>query len=144
LQRPTIFDLSRDVHAYDSNEIQVDALGDVIEDTMEKCEELDSDEGKKVRGQYELLKQVMYLLRRSGIRSSSKTNVFKAARPSTAKSKGSPGPTSGSASLLAPSVASSGDALCISVISQSINFRDQPFILSVEHNHWNETKCGIV
>jgi hypothetical protein len=50
-------DLSPDVHAYDQNEIEINGLGDAIEDTFEKAEELDNDAEKKIRRQYELLKQ---------------------------------------------------------------------------------------
>jgi len=50
-------DLSADVHAYDENEIEINGLGDAIEDTFEKAEEMDNDDEKKIRRQYELLKQ---------------------------------------------------------------------------------------
>jgi hypothetical protein len=49
--------LSADIHAYDSNEIEINGLRDAIEDTFEKAEEMDNDDEKKIRRQYELLKQ---------------------------------------------------------------------------------------
>ena len=49
--------LSPDVTAFDANNFPVGALGEAIEDVMEKCDELENDEEKKMLRWYELLKQ---------------------------------------------------------------------------------------
>jgi hypothetical protein len=49
--------LSPDITAFDANNFPVGALGEGIEDVMDKCEEMENDEEKKMLRWYELLKQ---------------------------------------------------------------------------------------
>lgn len=49
-------DLVSNLTAYDKNQIKIQALGDAIEDVIDKTKELDRDDEKKFMRQYELLK----------------------------------------------------------------------------------------
>lgn len=49
-------DLSSNITAYDKNQLKIQALGDAMEDVMDKTKELDQDDEKKLMRQYELLK----------------------------------------------------------------------------------------
>lgn len=49
--------LSGDISAYDKNDMKIGALGNAMEDIVEKTDELDNDEEKKMLRQYEMLKQ---------------------------------------------------------------------------------------
>ena len=49
-------DLSGDISAYDKEGLQIQALGDAMEDIITKTDELDTDDEKKYLRQYELLK----------------------------------------------------------------------------------------
>ena len=49
--------LSGDISAYNENDILMTSLGDALEDVIDKADELDEDEEKKLLRQYELLKQ---------------------------------------------------------------------------------------
>lgn len=49
--------LSGDISAYNENDILMTTLGDALEDVIDKTDELDEDEEKKLLRQYELLKQ---------------------------------------------------------------------------------------
>ncbi len=50
------FDLTPDIIAFDKNGLKIQALGDSMEDVIQKTNELDQDEEKKQLRQYELLK----------------------------------------------------------------------------------------
>jgi hypothetical protein len=50
------FNLSPDIVAFDENQIKISALGNALEDIIEKTYELENDEEKKLLRQYELLK----------------------------------------------------------------------------------------
>jgi len=49
--------LSGDISAYDKNDMKIGALGNAMEDIIDKTDELDNDEEKKMLRQYEMLKQ---------------------------------------------------------------------------------------
>lgn len=49
--------LSGDISAYDKNDMKIGALGNAMEDIIEKTDDLDNDEEKKMLRQYEMLKQ---------------------------------------------------------------------------------------
>jgi hypothetical protein len=49
--------LSGDITAYDEHDVEINRLGDAMEDIIDKTDELDEDEEKKMLRQYELLKQ---------------------------------------------------------------------------------------
>ena len=49
--------LSGDITAYNESDVEVNRLGDAMEDIIDKTDELDEDEEKKMLRQYELLKQ---------------------------------------------------------------------------------------
>lgn len=49
--------LSADISAYDKNDVKISALGNAMEDIIEKTDELDNDEEKKMLRQYEMQKQ---------------------------------------------------------------------------------------
>ena len=49
--------LSGDISAYNESDILMTTLGDALEDVIDKADELDEDEEKKLLRQYELLKQ---------------------------------------------------------------------------------------
>lgn len=49
--------LAPDVVAFDSNNVRISALGNALEDIMDKCNELENDEEKQLMRIYELLKQ---------------------------------------------------------------------------------------
>lgn len=50
-------DLSGDISAFDKNQLEIQALGDAMEDVILKTNELDVDDEKKLLREYELLKQ---------------------------------------------------------------------------------------
>jgi hypothetical protein len=49
--------LSGDITAYDEHDVEINRLGNAMEDIIDKTDELDEDEEKKMLRQYELLKQ---------------------------------------------------------------------------------------
>ena len=49
--------LSGDITAYNESDVEINRLGDAMEDIIDKTDELDEDEEKKMLRQYELLKQ---------------------------------------------------------------------------------------
>jgi hypothetical protein len=59
--------LSGDVSAYDENDLPVNGLGNGLEDIIEKTDELDEDEEKRMLRQYELLKQGYVFVEEVGI-----------------------------------------------------------------------------
>lgn len=52
--------LTADISAFDTKNLKVNALGNAIEDIIEKTEEVEKDKEKKMLRQYELLKQGTY------------------------------------------------------------------------------------
>ena len=49
--------LSGEIAAYNQNDIQINAIGNAMEDIIDKADEIDEDEEKRLLRQYELLKQ---------------------------------------------------------------------------------------
>jgi hypothetical protein len=49
--------LKGDITAFNANDVVINQLGDGIEDVIDKCDEMDEDEEKKMLRQYEMLKQ---------------------------------------------------------------------------------------
>ena len=49
--------LKGDISAFDENDIEIQSVGDALEDIIDKADELDNDEEKRMLRQYELLKQ---------------------------------------------------------------------------------------
>jgi len=61
-------DLSGDIAAFDKDGLEIQAVGDAMEDIILKTKELDVDDEKKYLRQYELLKTERSLLKKCGMR----------------------------------------------------------------------------